>query len=121
MVYIEDLESFMGASQQLFVNSPGKTRYVIKYRHTSSKLVVKVTDDSVCLKYKTDKAQDAKKLGKLNAYFLQLSAAPKVDEESSKSVLQNIEQQESQTATAQQSQSAPQGSGKKGKKKGANQ
>ena len=47
---------------QLFISDPENTRYLVKYRHVDAKLVLKVTDDKVCLKYKTDQSQDVKKM-----------------------------------------------------------
>ncbi|XBI36870.1 hypothetical protein VPH35_122312 [Triticum aestivum] len=49
-----------------------QTRYCMKYRHCDGKLVLKVTDDRECLKFKTDQAQDAKKMEKLNNIFFAL-------------------------------------------------
>eukprot|EP00850_Spirogloea_muscicola_P004428 SM000019S04972 [mRNA] locus=s19:384192:384848:+ [translate_table: standard] len=46
----------------------------MKYRHCQGQLVLKVTDDNVCLKYKTDQAQDARKMEKLNNLFFALMA-----------------------------------------------
>ncbi|KAL0652041.1 hypothetical protein Bca4012_094732 [Brassica carinata] len=67
-----------------------QTRYVVKYRHCDGKLVLKVTDNKeskcyaldlfVCLKFKTDQAQEAKKMEKLNNIFFTLMArGPDVD------------------------------------------
>ncbi|KAG2713534.1 hypothetical protein I3760_04G180400 [Carya illinoinensis] len=50
------------------------TRYVMKYRNCDGKLVLKVTDNRECLKFKTDQAQDAKKMEKLNNIFFTLMA-----------------------------------------------
>ena len=47
---------------QLFIGDPEHTRYLVKYRHVDAKLVLKVTDDKVCLKYRTDQSQDVKKM-----------------------------------------------------------
>lgn len=47
---------------QLFISDPENTRYLVKYRHVDAKLVLKVTDDKVCLKYRTDQSQDLKKM-----------------------------------------------------------
>lgn len=46
----------------------------MKYRHCDGKLVLKVTDNRECLKFKTDQAQDAKKMEKLNNIFFTLMA-----------------------------------------------
>ncbi|CAK9173795.1 unnamed protein product [Ilex paraguariensis] len=57
-----------------------QTRYAMKYRHCDGKLVLKVTDDKECIKFKTDQAQDAKKMEKLNNIFFTLMArGPDVD------------------------------------------
>ncbi|KAJ0610413.1 putative signal recognition particle, SRP9/SRP14 subunit, signal recognition particle SRP9 [Helianthus annuus] len=45
MVYIVSWDDFVERSVQLFRNSPQNTRYVMKYRHSDGKLVLKVTDD----------------------------------------------------------------------------
>ena len=41
-----------------------------KYRHCEGKLVLKVTDDTTCLKFKSDKMDSVKKLEKLQNLFL---------------------------------------------------
>ncbi|KAJ9543314.1 hypothetical protein OSB04_023021 [Centaurea solstitialis] len=74
MVYIISWDDFVERSVQLFRSNPQKTRYVMKYRHSEGKLVLKVTDDRECLKFKTDQAQDAKKMEKLNNIFFTLMA-----------------------------------------------
>ncbi|KAH1261434.1 hypothetical protein AAZX31_02G135000 [Glycine max] len=103
MVYITSWDEFVERSVQLFRADPDSTRYVMKYRHCDGKLVLKVTDnrqafkiiiksklrnkindvwfnDLMCLKYKTDQAQEAKKMEKLNNIFFTLMArGPEVD------------------------------------------
>ncbi|KAK7245398.1 hypothetical protein RIF29_40240 [Crotalaria pallida] len=80
MVYISSWEEFVEQSIQLFRADPHSTRYVMKYRHCDGKLVLKVTDNQQCLKYKTDQAQEAKKMEKLNNIFFTLMArGPDVD------------------------------------------
>ncbi|KAI4368349.1 hypothetical protein MLD38_016916 [Melastoma candidum] len=74
MVYITSWEEFVERSVQLFRADPESTRYCMKYRHCDGKLVLKVTDDRQCLKFKTDQAQDAKKMEKLNNIFFTLMA-----------------------------------------------
>ncbi|CAI5519256.1 unnamed protein product, partial [Closterium sp. Naga37s-1] len=49
-------------------------RYVSKYRHCDGKLVLKATDDRVCIKFRTDQAQDAKKMERLNNLLFTLMA-----------------------------------------------
>ncbi|XP_076934015.1 signal recognition particle 9 kDa protein-like [Bidens hawaiensis] len=80
MVYVISWDDFVERSIHLFRASPQNTRYVMKYRHSDAKLVLKVTDDKQCLKYKTDQAQDAKKMEKLNNIFFTLMArGPEAD------------------------------------------
>ncbi|XLS47162.1 hypothetical protein HN51_021520, partial [Arachis hypogaea] len=80
MVYITSWDEFVERSVQLFRADPDATRYVMKYRHCDGKLVLKVTDNRECLKYKTDQAQEAKKMEKLNNIFFTLMArGPEVD------------------------------------------
>ncbi|XP_022872402.1 signal recognition particle 9 kDa protein-like [Olea europaea var. sylvestris] len=74
MVYITSWDDFVEKSVQLFRADPEKTRYAMKYRHCDGKLVLKVTDDKECIKFKTDQAQDAKKMEKLNNIFFTLMA-----------------------------------------------
>ncbi|CAM8976730.1 unnamed protein product [Rhodiola kirilowii] len=74
MVYVETWDEFLEKSVQLFKADPEATRYQTKYRHCDGKLVLKVTDNKECLKYKTDQAQDLKKLEKLNNIFFTLMA-----------------------------------------------
>ncbi|KAG0489194.1 hypothetical protein HPP92_007827 [Vanilla planifolia] len=80
MVYIDSWDDFVERSIQVFRADPQSTRYVVKYRHCEGKLVLKVTDNRVCLKFKTDQAQDLKKMEKLNNIFFTLMArGPDVD------------------------------------------
>ncbi|KAI5666981.1 hypothetical protein M9H77_16834 [Catharanthus roseus] len=81
MVYITSWDDFVEKSVQLFRADPEKqTRYSIKYRHSDGKLVLKVTDNKECIKFKTDQAQDAKKMEKLNNIFFTLMArGPEAD------------------------------------------
>ncbi|XP_048137197.1 signal recognition particle 9 kDa protein isoform X2 [Rhodamnia argentea] len=74
MVYITSWDEFVDRSVQLFRADPESTRYCMKYRHCDGKLVLKVTDNRECLKFKTDQAQDAKKMEKLNNIFFTLMA-----------------------------------------------
>ncbi|XP_010274175.1 PREDICTED: signal recognition particle 9 kDa protein [Nelumbo nucifera] len=80
MVYISSWDEFAERSIQLFRADPQSSRYVMKYRHCDGKLVLKVTDNRECLKFKTDQAQDARKMEKLNNIFFTLMArGPDVD------------------------------------------
>ncbi|PLW09965.1 hypothetical protein PCANC_00209 [Puccinia coronata f. sp. avenae] len=56
MVYYRNWDSFVAESSKLYEASPAKTRYCTKWRHELGLLVLKVTDDSKCLKFKTRSA-----------------------------------------------------------------
>ncbi|KAF8935424.1 Signal recognition particle protein [Podila verticillata] len=66
MVNIQQWDEFQKSAEELYSMSPKTTRYVAKYRHVEGKLVLKVTDDRTCLKYKTDQLQDLNKFERLN-------------------------------------------------------
>ncbi|KAF9420056.1 hypothetical protein BGZ94_009235 [Podila epigama] len=66
MVNILQWDEFQKSAEELYTLSPNTTRYVAKYRHTDGKLVLKVTDDRTCFKYKTDQLQDLNKFERLN-------------------------------------------------------
>jgi signal recognition particle subunit SRP9 len=72
MVYVDSFSEFQDGAQRIFAANPGGTRYSIKYRHTEGKLVLKVTDDVACLKFKTDQQQDVKRMEKLNMEMFRL-------------------------------------------------
>mmetsp|Transcript_24762 Transcript_24762/g.40765 ORF Transcript_24762/g.40765 Transcript_24762/m.40765 type:complete len:160 (+) Transcript_24762:66-545(+) len=77
MGYVDAWDDFYAQAESLFLADPQNTRYVIKYRHVDSKLVLKVTDNKVCLKYRTDQASDLKKVEKLNNLFFRLMTTKK--------------------------------------------
>jgi len=53
MVYISSWQQYQEAAENLYANSPRKTRYSVKWRSSEGKLVLKITDDVTCLKFKT--------------------------------------------------------------------
>ncbi|KAG7460896.1 hypothetical protein MATL_G00203800 [Megalops atlanticus] len=66
MPYYQAWDEFSRAAEKLYLTDPMKVRVVLKYRHCDGNLCMKVTDDAVCLQYKTDQAQDVKKIEKLH-------------------------------------------------------
>mmetsp|Transcript_20 Transcript_20/g.69 ORF Transcript_20/g.69 Transcript_20/m.69 type:complete len:127 (-) Transcript_20:1417-1797(-) len=66
---VERLDEFIFRAKELFVQSPDNVRYSIKYRNCHGRLVAKVTDDKVCLLYKTDQSVDLNKLEKLHDWW----------------------------------------------------
>jgi len=70
---IESWDEFFQQVEALFRAEPLRTRMVTKYRHCDGKLEIKVTDDKVCLQFRTEQAQDLKKIEKLNQLFFALA------------------------------------------------
>ncbi|KAJ3020565.1 Signal recognition particle protein [Thoreauomyces humboldtii] len=66
MVYIDVWDQYQEAVEELYLSEPFRTRFVSKYRHTDGKLVLKVFDGKICLKYRTEKLPDLKKFERLN-------------------------------------------------------
>eukprot|EP01134_Creolimax_fragrantissima_P002828 CFRG2828T1 len=71
-MYIKEWNAFSSAVEELYKENPSKARLTMKYRDVDGKMIVKVTDDVVCLKYKTDQAQDVKKIEKLSLSYMLL-------------------------------------------------
>ncbi|KAH8990186.1 signal recognition particle, SRP9/SRP14 subunit [Lactarius hatsudake] len=53
MVYISSWQEYQEAAENLYTSSPRKTRYTVKWKSSEGKLVLKITDDVTCLKFKT--------------------------------------------------------------------
>ncbi|XP_064600490.1 signal recognition particle 9 kDa protein-like [Liolophura sinensis] len=75
MTYLTSWEEFARAAERLYLADPMKCRLVMKYRHGEGQLNVKITDDQVCLQYRTEHAQDVKKLEKLTSQLMRHMAS----------------------------------------------
>ncbi|EGN92651.1 hypothetical protein SERLA73DRAFT_190834 [Serpula lacrymans var. lacrymans S7.3] len=53
MVYIASWQEYQEAAEALYAKSPNNTRYCVKWKSSEGKLVLKITDNSSCLKFKT--------------------------------------------------------------------
>ncbi|EIM84440.1 signal recognition particle SRP9/SRP14 subunit [Stereum hirsutum FP-91666 SS1] len=53
MVYISSWQKYQEAAEALYAKSPQKARYCVKFKQPEGKLVLKITDDETCLKFKT--------------------------------------------------------------------
>lgn len=47
MTFIKSWEEFEKAAERLYLQEPSKVRYVMKYTHSDSQLVLKMTDNRV--------------------------------------------------------------------------
>ena len=68
-------EEFSHAAEKLYLADPMKAHVVLKYRHSDGSLCIKVTDDLVCLVYRTDQAQDVRKIEKFHSQLMRLMVA----------------------------------------------
>ncbi|KAL5007927.1 hypothetical protein ScPMuIL_013508 [Solemya velum] len=75
MTYFASWEEFAKAGERLYLNDPNKCRFVIKYRHCDGQLCLKITDDQMCVQYKTEHAQDVKRLEKLTSQLMRHMAS----------------------------------------------
>ncbi|KAG5352504.1 Signal recognition particle 9 kDa protein [Termitomyces sp. J132] len=53
MVYIHSWQEYQDAAEALYLKSPTKARYSVKWRSSEGKLVLKITDNTTCIKFKT--------------------------------------------------------------------
>jgi len=53
MVYISLWQDFQEAAEELYSKEPVKTRYSVKWKANIGTLILKITDDTTCVKYKT--------------------------------------------------------------------
>lgn len=98
-MYIEDFEVFYEQAVELYKARPLETRYTIKFRHSEGKLVLKVTDDRTCLKYKTDQQSDLRKLERITSIFFPLMACGELPAEGAEAAPAQQQQQQQQQAT----------------------
>ncbi|XP_034244616.1 signal recognition particle 9 kDa protein [Thrips palmi] len=64
MTFLKTWEEFERAAERLYLQDPMKSRFTMKYIHSKQVLCLKMTDNKVCLQFKTDLLQDAKKVEK---------------------------------------------------------
>ncbi|SJL06925.1 uncharacterized protein ARMOST_10267 [Armillaria ostoyae] len=53
MVYIQSWQEYQDAAEALYAKSPVNTRYCVKWKASEGKLVLKITDNTSCIKFKT--------------------------------------------------------------------
>ncbi|KAF4568470.1 hypothetical protein EYR40_010121 [Pleurotus pulmonarius] len=54
MVYIPSWQNFQEAAEALYTKSPDNARYCVKWKSSEGKLVLKITDNTTCIKFKTN-------------------------------------------------------------------
>ncbi|CAL1697723.1 unnamed protein product [Somion occarium] len=71
MVYISSWQEFQEAAEALYEKSPNTTRYCVKWRSSEGKLVLKITDNTTCLKFKTHSSVFLNRFEALNLSLMQ--------------------------------------------------
>jgi len=64
MTYLDSWEEFEQAAERLYLQDPKKCRFTHQYNHAAGKLQMKMTDNHMCLQFKTGEAEDMKKMEK---------------------------------------------------------
>jgi len=70
MVYLKSWQAYQESAEALYAKAPTKTRYCVKWKASEAKLVLKITDDTTCLKYKTNSSVYLNRFEALNAALL---------------------------------------------------
>ncbi|KAJ1642548.1 Signal recognition particle protein [Coemansia erecta] len=71
MVYHNSWDAFEKAAENIYAGAPDCARYTIKYRNCDSALVLKVTDNASCVKLRTEKLEDIKRIAHLHRKLAQ--------------------------------------------------
>ncbi|EIW56814.1 signal recognition particle SRP9/SRP14 subunit [Trametes versicolor FP-101664 SS1] len=74
MVYISSWQEYQEAAEALYEKSPNSTRYCVKWRQSADgggKLVLKITDNTTCLKFKTHSSVFLNRFDALNLTLMQ--------------------------------------------------
>ncbi|KAI0338617.1 signal recognition particle, SRP9/SRP14 subunit [Trametopsis cervina] len=71
MVYISSWQDFQEAAESLYDKSPNDTRYSVKWRASEGRLVLKITDDNTCIKFKTYSSVFLNRFEALNLSLMQ--------------------------------------------------
>ncbi|EDO07298.1 Signal recognition particle 9 kDa protein (SRP9) family protein [Babesia bovis T2Bo] len=79
MTYYDTWNGFIQAAHTLFLAQPLKTRYSVKYVKGTESIVLKVTDDRKCCKFKLAKSGNLRQLNQLNKLFLTWSVTRDLD------------------------------------------
>jgi len=53
MVYIHSWQEYQDAAEALYEKSPNTARYCVKWKSSEGKLVLKITNNTTCIKFKT--------------------------------------------------------------------
>ncbi|PPQ91610.1 hypothetical protein CVT25_012791 [Psilocybe cyanescens] len=71
MVYIHSWQEFQDAAESLYSKAPNNTRYSVKWKSSEGKLVLKITDNTTCIKFKTNSSIFLNRFESLNLSIMQ--------------------------------------------------
>ncbi|KAF9522611.1 signal recognition particle, SRP9/SRP14 subunit [Crepidotus variabilis] len=71
MVYIHSWQEFQDAAEDLYTKSPNDSRYCVKWKSSEGKLVLKITDNTACIKFKTNSSIFLNRFEALNLSLMQ--------------------------------------------------
>jgi signal recognition particle subunit SRP9 len=63
-MYLNTWEEFERQAERLYLGDPERCRYSVSYSNKKGAFKVKMTDNAVCLQYKSETTQDLKKMEK---------------------------------------------------------
>lgn len=66
----DSIEEFVFHTKELFEQSPGKTRFVFKYRQSKGDFSLKTTNNERVIKYRTADEADLRKMDKVNGVVM---------------------------------------------------
>lgn len=64
MTYLKSWEEFEKIAENLYLQNSLNVRFIMKYDHAKSSLLVKLTDNSACIQYKAEMSHEMKKIEK---------------------------------------------------------
>ncbi|XP_021946291.1 signal recognition particle 9 kDa protein [Folsomia candida] len=76
-MYLKSWDDFEKGAERLYLQDPLKCRYNILYIHKKGIFKVKMTNDVVCLQYKSESIQECKRMEKFISNLLRHMASNK--------------------------------------------
>uniref|UniRef100_A0A0K8TP33 Signal recognition particle 9 kDa protein n=1 Tax=Tabanus bromius TaxID=304241 RepID=A0A0K8TP33_TABBR len=62
MVFLKDWDDFEVAAESMYLQNPSNCRFTMKYVHSKTCLLLKITDNVKCIQYKAENMPDLKKI-----------------------------------------------------------
>ncbi|OQV19056.1 hypothetical protein BV898_06910 [Hypsibius exemplaris] len=75
MVNIVSWDDFSKKAEELYLSDPEKARFTMKFREEEGAVVLKMTDDTTCLKYRGTTSRDVKRAEKFSSLIMKHMAS----------------------------------------------